>query len=161
VPEGETSDEAQGLAEASARCLRDEDRAARAAGIELLRIAPGRATMAMEVAAHMTNGHGMCHGGYIFLLADTAFAYACNSHGQRTVAAGAEIHFIAPARLGERLVAEATERHRGVRSGIYDVCVTGTDGRRIALFRGRSASIRGSLVPAASDPQGANRETGG
>jgi len=139
---------AQALAEAAARQLRSEDRATRAAGIELLEIGPGHASMSMEVAEHMTNGHGMCHGGYIFLLADSAFAYACNSHNQRTVAAGAEIHFVAPAALGERLVARAVERHRGARSGLYDVSVTTADGRRIALFRGRSATIRGQLVPA-------------
>lgn len=108
--------------------------------------------MSMQVAEHMTNGHGMCHGGYLFMLADTAFAYACNSHNQRTVAAGAEIHFVAPAQLGERLLAEAIERHRGARSGIYDVSITGADGRRIALFRGRSATIRGQLVPDGETP---------
>lgn len=139
---------AQELAEASARRLREGDHATRAAGIVLLEVGPGRASMSMEVAKDMTNGHGMCHGGYIFLLADSAFAYACNSHNQRTVAAGAEIHFVAPAALGERLVARAVERHRGARSGLYDVSVTTADGRRIALFRGRSATIRGQLVPA-------------
>src|SRR5690606_7755724 len=143
---------AQELAEASARRLREGDRATRAAGIVLLEVGPGRASMSMEGAKHMTNGHGMCHGGYLFLLADTAFAYACNAYGQRTVAAGAEIHFIAPARIGERLVAEATERHRGGRSGIYDVSITGADRRRIALFRGRRATIAGRLVPAPGTP---------
>ncbi len=137
----------QEFAEASARLMWEEDRAAQAAGMRLLAIGPGTATMSMEIAAHMTNGHGMCHGGYIFMLADTAFAYACNSHNQRAVAAGAEIHFLAPARLGEHLMAHATECHRAARAGIYDVSVTGDDDRRIALFRARSATIKGRFVP--------------
>ncbi len=143
---------AQEFAEASARLMWEDDRAAQAAGMALLEIGPGRASMSMEIAAHMTNGHGMCHGGYIFMLADTAFAYACNSHNQRTVAAGGEINFLAPAQLGERLLAEAVERHRGARAGVYDVSVTGADGRRIALFRGRSATIKGRFVPTGDAP---------
>ena len=150
----------QEFAEASARLMWEDDRAALAAGMQLLEIGPGKASMSMEVTARMTNGHGMCHGGYIFMLADTAFAYACNSHNQRAVAAGAAIDFLAPARLGERLLARAIECHRGARSGIYDVVVTGTEGRRIALFRARSATIKGQFVPVAHDARPAPRNGG-
>jgi len=142
----------QQLAEASAGRMWEEDRAAQAAGMHLLAVGPGAASMSMEVAAHMTNGHGMCHGGFIFMLADTAFAYACNSHNQRAVAAGAEINFVAPAQLGERLEAHAVECHRGARAGIYDVTVSAGDGRRIALFRGRSATIKGQFVATGNAP---------
>lgn len=142
----------QGLAEASARLMWEEDRAAQAAGMRLLAVGPGAASMSMEIAPHMTNGHGMCHGGFIFMLADTAFAYACNSHNQRAVAAGAEIHFVAPAQLGEQLVAHAIECHLGGRAGIYDVTVSARDGRRIALFRGRSATIKGQFVATTNAP---------
>lgn len=142
----------QELAEASARLMWEEDRAAQAAGMRLLAVGPGTASMSMEIAPHMTNGHGMCHGGFIFMLADTAFAYACNSHNQRAVAAGAEIHFVAPAQLGERLVAHAIECHLGGRAGVYDVTVSAGDGRRIALLRGRSATIKGQFVATADTP---------
>lgn len=114
-----------------------EDAASRALGIELLDCTPGRAVVSMTVRADMVNGHAIAHGGLLFTLADTAFACACNSHGPVTVAAGAEITFIAPARLGDSLVAEAVERTLFGRSGIYDVTVRrGED--VIAEFRGRS-----------------------
>jgi acyl-CoA thioesterase len=114
-----------------------EDAASRALGMELLDCTPGRAVVSMAVRADMVNGHAIAHGGLLFTLADTAFACACNSHGPVTVAAGAEITFIAPARLGDRLVAEAVERTLFGRSGIYDVTVRrGED--VIAEFRGRS-----------------------
>ncbi|MFC0597732.1 hydroxyphenylacetyl-CoA thioesterase PaaI [Streptomyces palmae] len=117
------------------------DEASRALGIEILDGGPGRATLRMAITPRMVNGHGTAHGGYIFLLADTAFACACNSHGPVTVAAGAEITFVAPALEGDVLTATAEERTRYGRSGIYDVTVRCGE-RVIAEFRGRSRSRR-------------------
>jgi acyl-CoA thioesterase len=94
----------------------------------------------------MTNGHGICHGGFMFLLADSTFAFACNSHNQRAVAASAEIHFIASAYEGDVLTAEGVEQHLAGRSGVYDMRVTDQSGRLIALFRGKSATIKGQFV---------------
>ncbi|MEY2717839.1 MAG: hydroxyphenylacetyl-CoA thioesterase PaaI [Betaproteobacteria bacterium] len=122
-----------------------EDTAAKALGIEILSIGAGRATLRMLVQDHMTNGHHICHGGFIFTLADTAFAYSCNSYNQRCVAAGAMIDFVAAAHVRERLIAEAFEVSRGKRSGVYDVRVTREDGGLIAVFRGRSATIKGQF----------------
>ncbi|WP_184971957.1 hydroxyphenylacetyl-CoA thioesterase PaaI [Nonomuraea endophytica] len=119
------------------------DTASKALGIELLDLAEGRATCRMAVTGEMVNGHGLCHGGYVFLLADTAFACACNTYGPVTVAAGAEITFVSPAREGDVLTAEAAERTRYGRSGIYDITVTGSGGRVVAEFRGRSREFRG------------------
>jgi acyl-CoA thioesterase len=105
--------------------------------------------MRMTVRDDMINGHDICHGGLIFTLADSAFAFACNARNQVTVAAGAEIHFISPGRKGETLTAVAQERAGAGRSGIYDIAVTeSTSGRLIALFRGRSHRIEGSVVDA-------------
>jgi len=117
------------------------DRASRSLGIELVRHGEGTAVLRMTVTAAMVNGHGIAHGGYIFLLADTAFACACNSYGPVTVAAKADITFIAPAHEGDVLLAEARERTRFGRSGIYDVRVTRGD-QVIAEFRGHSRSIK-------------------
>jgi acyl-CoA thioesterase len=112
-------------------------------------IRPGHATMRMTVRDDMINGHDICHGGLIFTLADSAFAFACNARNQVTVAAGAEIHFISPARKGETLVAVARERANAGRSGVFDVEVSDSaSGRLIALFRGRSRRIEGSIVGA-------------
>jgi len=127
-----------------------DDKAAQHLGMVVASRGPGEATVRMRVLEFMTNGHHICHGGYIFLLADTAFAYSCNSYNQRTVAASAMIDFIASAQLGEELLAEAREVSRGRRSGVYDVRVTGPGNRLIAVFRGRSATIKGeffSLAP--------------
>lgn len=136
------------LARACAQAMWQQDRAAKAQGLELLDIGPGRARMRMPVRQDMTNGHGLCHGGYMFFLADTTFAYACNSRNQRAVAAGAEIHFLAPAFEGDVLTADGQERHLAGRSGIYDVKVTDQHDKLVALFRGRSATIKGELTPA-------------
>ncbi|GAA2414232.1 hydroxyphenylacetyl-CoA thioesterase PaaI [Nonomuraea africana] len=119
-----------------------DDAASAALGIELTELAEGRADCRMTVTEQMVNGHALCHGGYVFLLADTAFACACNSHGPVTVAAGAEITFVSPARAGEVLTASARERTRYGRSGIYDVTVRGEGGRVVAEFRGRSRTLR-------------------
>lgn len=126
----------------SARRMMDADTASAALGIELTELGAGRAVCRMEVTERMINGHALCHGGYVFLLADTAFACACNSHGPVTVAAGAEITFVAPARMGDVLTAEAAERTRYGRSGIYDITVKKADGEVVAEFRGRSKEMR-------------------
>jgi acyl-CoA thioesterase len=121
------------------------DEASRALGIELLDQGEGTATLRMTVTPTMVNGHKIAHGGYLFLLADTAFACACNSHGPVTVAAGADVDFIAPAYEGDVLVATARERTRFGRSGIYDVSVLRGD-EVILEFRGRSRSIRSTTT---------------
>jgi len=118
------------------------DQAARALGIEVLDVGLGRARIALTVRPDMLNGHGICHGGFLFTLADTAFAYACNSAGTPMVAAGASIEFLAPAAAGERLIAAAVETSRDERQGIYDVAVTTESGATRAHFRGRCARIR-------------------
>jgi acyl-CoA thioesterase len=125
----------------SVQRMLDDDLASRSLGMRLADAGPGHATVRMTVTDTMVNGHALAHGGYVFLLADTAFACACNSHGPVTVAAGADITFVAPARLGDELEARAVERVTYGRSGIYDVTVTrGAD--VIAEFRGRSRVVR-------------------
>ncbi|GAA2422864.1 hydroxyphenylacetyl-CoA thioesterase PaaI [Streptomyces coeruleofuscus] len=119
------------------------DEASRGLGVELLEHGEGTAALRMTVTPAMVNGHGIAHGGYVFLLADSAFACACNSHGPVTVAAGADITFVAPAYEGDVLVARAEERTRYGRSGLYDVTVLRGD-EVIAEFRGRSRSVRGT-----------------
>ncbi len=136
----------QQLAEATARIMYGDDVAARHLGIEITAIEPGFARLTMQVRPEFVNGLAVCHGGYIFLLADTAFAYACNSHNRHTVAAAASIDFLAPAHAGELLVAEAREQHREGRTGLYDVRVSAPDGRVVALFRGKSATLKGQFI---------------
>ncbi|MBO0841465.1 MAG: hydroxyphenylacetyl-CoA thioesterase PaaI, partial [Sciscionella sp.] len=122
----------------------DADTASKTLDIQLVSAVDGRAEARMTITEAMVNGHRIAHGGYVFLLADTAFACACNSHGPVTVAAGAEINFVAPARLGDRLVATAVERTRFGRNGIYDVTVYAqyeNERTIIAEFRGRSRTI--------------------
>jgi acyl-CoA thioesterase len=116
------------------------DQASRGVGMELLHLRPGAAVVQMRVAMQMLNGHSICHGGYVFMLADTAFACACNSDGPVTLAAGADISFVSPAREGDVLVATAEERTRFGRSGIYDVTVRHGD-EVVAEFRGRSRTV--------------------
>ena len=128
------------------------DRAAQALGIAVDAIEPGAAVCRMTVRDDMVQGHGTCHGGIVFALADTAFAYACNACNRVTVALGAEITFVAPARAGEVLVATARERSRTGRTGVYDVEVTSGAGKLVALFRGTAYETRGEVVaPAAPD----------
>ncbi len=136
----------QDVAQRSADAMWAEDRACQHLNMRVEQIAAGTATLSMVVTDVMTNGHGVCHGGYIFTLADSAFAYACNSYGQRNVAQQCNIAFIAPGKLGVRLVADAQERQKAERSGIYDVTVRSDDGAIIAEFRGFSRSIPGSLI---------------
>ena len=134
------------VARLSADAMWAEDKASQGLGMQILEVGPGRARLAMPIAEHMTNGHGTCHGGFIFTLADSAFAFACNSHGQNAVAQHCSVTFLSPAQRGMRLVAEARERQRGERSGIYDVTVRTEAGDVIAEFRGHSRSIPGTWV---------------
>ena len=123
------------------------DQASQALGIEISGVAPGRAVARLTLTATMVNGHAIAHGGYLFLLADTAFAFACNTYGYVTVAHGAEVTFVAPGREGDELEAVATERHRAGRYGIYDVTVRRRDsGEVVAEFRGHSRQLRTRLV---------------
>jgi len=141
---------AQRLAEDVSRGLQASDAAARALGIEIVSVAPGQACAAMTVRPDMLNGFGICHGGLIATLADTAFAYACNSYNELTVAAGITVDFVAPAHAGERLLAQAREMARSGRTGVYDVAVTDPHGRVVALLRGRSHTRKGKpAVPQA------------
>ena len=135
------------LAQVSADAMLAEDQASRALGMSIDSVSPGLAVLSMSVVPSMVNGHGLCHGGYIFMLADSAMAFASSSRGQRTVAQHCQISYIAPGRLGMRLTAEARERHRAERSGIYDVTVKSEAGETIAEFRGQIRSILGMLVP--------------
>lgn len=141
------TDDPQALAEATAAAMWERDHAAQALGMVVAQVGPGRALLRMPVRQDMVNGHGICHGGMIFSLADTAFAYACNSGNQVTVASACQIDFIAPAREGELLQAEAIERSASGRTGVYDVTVSGDGGKTIALFRGKSHRIGGNVIP--------------
>jgi acyl-CoA thioesterase len=140
---------ADDLARACADAMWNEDDASKGLGMEILEVRAGEAVTAMTVKQHMVNGHGIAHGGFIFLLADSTFAYACNSHNERAVAAQCNITFIRPGKLGDRLVATAREVSRTGRSGIYDVSVTAGD-VAIAELRGHSRTIGGAWVPAAT-----------
>ena len=138
---------AQALAELAGRTMFERDPASQALGMVLDEIRPGYARMTMTVRADMLNGHATCHGGYIFMLADSAFAFACNSHNLSTVGAGCTIDYLAPGRAGDVLVAEATEQALQGKTGVYDVTVKTADGRTIALFRGKSHRISGTVAP--------------
>ncbi len=129
------------LAARSARAMWAQDRASQALGMRLESVGPGRARLSMPVVDTMVNGHDICHGGIVATLADSAFAFACNSYGEVTVAAGFDVSFLAPARLGDLLVADAVERSRRGRSGLYDVTVRRDSGEVVAEFRGRSRSL--------------------
>ena len=122
------------------------DTACRALAIVIENVEPGSAVARMKVNTTMVNGHNICHGGYIFTLADTAFAYACNSYGRKAVAASASIDFLRSATLDDVLIAAALECHRGGRSGLYDVRVENGSGELIAMFRGRSVLLRDKRV---------------
>ena len=119
------------------------DRASKQLGMQVLDIAPGSATLAMTVRSDMLNGHELCHGGLIATLADSAFAFACNSYNELTVASGFAIDIVAPARLGDVLSARCFEVLKAGRTGVYDAEVTNQRGERIAVFRGRSYTIKG------------------
>ena len=119
------------------------DAASRALGMQVTEIAPGRATVTMTVREDMVNGHGLCHGGLISTLADSAFAFGCNSHNELTVGSGFSIDFMAPGRLGDVLTACCTELSKAGRTGVYDVRITNQNGNLIAVFRGRSYTLKG------------------
>lgn len=136
------------LARAVADAMWAEDRATSGLGMHLDAVGPGSATISMTVTDRMVNGHGMCHGGFIFALADSAMAFASNSHGERAVAQHCAVTFLRPGRLGETLRAEAVERARARRSGIYDVRVTGAEGDVVAEFRGHTRLIGGGFFSA-------------
>jgi acyl-CoA thioesterase len=130
------------LARSAVQSMYRTDGASQNLGLEILDVAPGSVRVSMTVRPEMVNGHGLCHGGVIFTLADSAFAFACNSHGEPMVAAGANIEFLAPTPAGELLIALATEVSRSARHGIYDVRVSRNSGETVALFRGRCARLR-------------------
>lgn len=136
----------QALAELAGKTMYERDAASQALGMTLDAIGPGHARMRMRVREDMLNGHGTCHGGYIFMLADSAFAFACNSHNVNTVGAGCTIDYLAPGRAGDVLVAEAVEQALAGKTGVYDVVVTDQDGRKVALFRGKSHRVAGHVV---------------
>jgi len=136
----------QALAELAGNAMFERDTATQALGMRLTGIGPGFARMTMTVRADMLNGHRTCHGGFIFTLADSAFAMACNSYNYNTVAAGCSIDFLAPGREHDVLTAEALEQALGGKTGVYDIKVSNQDGRVIALFRGKSHRIGGLVV---------------
>ena len=138
--------DAAALARACADAMWKDDAATQSLGMQLISVAPGQAVITMTVTERMVNGHKICHGGYIFTLADSAFAFACNTYNQRTVAQHCAVTFLASAKLGDKLVARAVERQRSGRSGIYDVTVTREEGNVIAEFRGHSRTIEGELL---------------
>jgi acyl-CoA thioesterase len=146
----------QDLAEACSRVMWSDDLTSQRLGMTLERVGPGEATVAMTITSDMTNGHGNCHGGYIFSLADSAFAFACNTYDQVTVAQHCSITYINPGTVGDRLTASAREISRRGRSGIYDVRVAREDGTVIAEFRGHSRMINATLLNT-KEPQGGPR----
>lgn len=138
---------AQEIAEASARAMWNDDSASRRLGMSLDRIAPGEATVSMTVTDSMSNGHGNCHGGYIFLLGDSAFAFACNSYNEVVVAQHCSVTYLIPGRIGDRLEAVARETSRRGRSGIYDIRIANQRGEHVAEFRGHSRIVKGTHLP--------------
>jgi acyl-CoA thioesterase len=152
-PAGDAADiptDPQALAELTAKVMYSKDAASQGLDIQLMRVAPGEALMQMAVRPDMLNGHNICHGGFIFTLADSTFAFACNARNALTVASGCSIDYLAPGYAGDILTAHAVERSLAGRTGLYDVLVTNQDGRQIALFRGRSYRTRGFVVAEAA-----------
>jgi acyl-CoA thioesterase len=142
----------QALAERSVAALYATDRASQALGIRILTVGRASCTVAMTVRPDMVNGHGTCHGGLLFTLGDSAFAFACNTGGETTVAASASIDFLAAAREGDELTASARELWKGGRSGLYEITITNQTGAQIALFRGRSHRLASRDAPAQDAP---------
>ncbi len=136
----------QALAELAGRHMYEHDAASQALGARLVSVSPGQAVMTMTVRSDMLNGHRTCHGGFIFALADSTFAFACNSRNLVTVASGCSIDFLAPAFEGDVLTATAQEYSLAGRTGVYDVLVSNQEGRQVAVFRGRSYRIKGNVV---------------
>lgn len=138
--------QAQKIAAAVAQRLLVRDKVSNALGIRLIEVGPGCARLSMVVRADMLNGHGTCHGGIVFSLADSAFALACNSYNVTTVASAASIDFLAPAKVGDELTAAVRELWRSKRNGLYEIDVCNQSGERVAVFRGRSYSIGGEII---------------
>lgn len=138
--------EAQSLAERVAAEMYARDRASKAMGMRIVKVTPGRAELTMQVRADMLNGHATCHGGLIFTLADSAFAFACNSANMTTVASGCSIDFMTPAREHDVLTATGQERVLSGRTGVYDIEVKNQHGETVALFRGRSHRVKGQII---------------
>jgi acyl-CoA thioesterase len=136
----------QALARLAGKTMYERDPASQRLGMTLDEIRPGYARMSMRVREDMLNGHGTCHGGYIFMLADSAFAFACNSHNFNTVGAGCSIDYLSPGRAGDVLTAEAVEQALSGKTGVYDIVVTNQEGRKVALFRGKSHRVNGVVV---------------
>jgi acyl-CoA thioesterase len=139
------------IARACAEAMWVEDQASQGLGMVVERVSPGEAVISMVIRADMTNGHGICHGGFIFTLADSAFAFACNTYNQRTVAQHCAVTFLQPGRRGDTLTAHAVERNSSGRSGIYDVTVRDGKGETVAEFRGHSRTIAGTLLASGDD----------
>lgn len=144
-----SANDALAVARAAAAAMERADAAAREAGVRLVDVGPGWSTTALTVQARHLNGHGLCHGGYVFLLADSAFAYACNSFGVSAISSGADVTFLRPAAEGAELVASAQLRDAVGRTGVYDVTVRAGD-RVVAEFRGRSRTVPGLPAPPAA-----------
>ena len=142
----------QQVADAVREGMYAKDRATRALGMAIVEVAPGTATLRMSVREDMLNGHDICHGGFITTLADAAFAFACNSYNELTVASGFGVDLVAPARLGDVLTARCVEVSKAGRTGVYDADVTNQRGERIAVFRGRSYTMKGKPVVALDAP---------
>jgi acyl-CoA thioesterase len=140
------SELAQALAERVCAAMFAGDLASQAMGMRIVRVSPGCAEMTMTVRADMLNGHRTCHGGFIFTLADSAFAFACNNGNERTVASGASIEFVSPAREGDILTAIAVERSLTGRTGVYDIDVVNQRGEKVAFFRGKSHRVKGAVI---------------
>ncbi|MDZ4078451.1 hydroxyphenylacetyl-CoA thioesterase PaaI [Hydrocarboniphaga sp.] len=139
--------EGRRLAEIVVGAMMERDAASNHLGMQISKAAAGQATVTMKVKPEMLNGHLTCHGGFIFSLADSAFAFACNSRNEATVAAGCSIDYLRPAMAGQLLTAVAQERALPGRTGVYDVTVTNDAGELVALFRGRSHRIKGEVIP--------------
>ena len=135
----------QTLAEECAKAMFARDQASQKLGMNIESVAPGKAVLTMIITGDMIQGHGSCHGGYLFTLADSAFAFACNSYDRATVASSCSIDYMSGAKEGDRLTATAEEQARGGRTGVYDITLTNQDGRKVALFRGRSYEVRGPV----------------
>jgi acyl-CoA thioesterase len=142
----DTHERAQQLAELAGKTMYERDPASQKLGMTLDEIRPGYARMSMRVREDMLNGHSTCHGGYIFMLADSAFAFACNSHNFNTVGAGCSIDYLSPGREGDLLTAEAVEQALSGKTGVYDIVVTNQEGRKVALFRGKSHRVNGMVA---------------
>lgn len=140
----------QQRAERSAEVMLADDAVTQGLGMVIESVGPGTAQLRMQVTEQMLNGHATCHGGYLFTLADSAFAFACNSFNQIAVASSAGIEFMAPAYLGDELTAAASVQTQGRRTGLYDVVITNQEKKRLALFRGRSHSLGKSLFDEAA-----------